>query len=173
MFVPHRLLPHPTPLLLELLWGEFTAFRPKVSVFWSVGEPLPSPPCPPPSFLLRNPDPHRTGGDEPHEQALQPPALCVAEPGLPSRFPPCSTTTPRQVVLAALGMLEETCQASSLCCNWPCFFPYGAGVSGAIPSPAALGAGAGEADEGLSLRWYFPATLAASGLSQLLTPFQI
>lgn len=39
------------------------------------------------------------------------------------------------------------------------------GVYGAIPSPAALRAGAREEDERLGVQRYFPATLAASGIA--------
>lgn len=109
------LLPHAHPALLSM------------GVFWLVAEPLGSPPCPPPSFLLSIPNPHGTAGMDPGAGGAA--SWCVAEPGLPSRFPPCSNT-PRQVVLAALGLLEETCQASSLCCSRPCFSLWSRGCPG-------------------------------------------
>lgn len=80
-----------------------------------------------------------------------------------------STTHPDRLCVAALGMVEETNRTGSPCCSRAMLFhtagPTEHGVYGAILSPAALRAGAREADEQLGMHRYFPDTLAASGIA--------
>lgn len=88
-----------------------------------------------------------------------------------------STTHPDRLSVAALGMLEETSRAGNPCCNLATLSltagPMEQRLYGAIPSPAALRTGAGEGDERLGARRYFPATsqppVLPYRLSQLLT----
>lgn len=94
------------------------------------------------------------------------------ETGPSSQFPLCFSSTPRQAVHGSPGMLEETSRAGSPCCNPAALFhtagPMEQGVHRAIPSPAALRVGAGEAGDRLGPQRYFPATLATSGVAMLL-----
>lgn len=80
-----------------------------------------------------------------------------------------STTHPDRLCVAALVMVEEINRAGSPCCSRATLFhtagPTEHGVYGAIPSPAALRAGARKADEQLGVHWYFPVTLAASSIA--------